>query len=215
MDRHLRVVKGKNANAQKRDHENGMPPEDKCEVLYYGSFDDEDEIIFLPKELVESNITIHKAMNQACTEGLTWGQVMNRYPELWSMLEELDLPYFGDWLEEQEQDTSKNQKLSVLTSARKEYMEQMPWDRMPLPEEPFDPQLIIEHHPGLESPHDSSGSYLPTEVVDEFGTEENGFFIDQYVTFQKKALRKVIHALRRHGYICRRADSKIDAARGL
>jgi hypothetical protein len=47
-----------------------------------------------------------------------------------------------------------------------------------------------------------------------YGTEENGFFIDAYVTFQKKGLRKVIHALRRHGYICRRAGRKISAAMG-
>ena len=80
---------------------------------------------------------------------------------------------------------------------------------------PLSAQVIIEHYPGLESPHDSSGSYLPTEVVDEFGTEKNGFFIDQYVTFQKKDLRKVIHALRRHGYICRRADRKLDEAKGF
>jgi hypothetical protein len=218
MNRNLRVIKGKDASegpeAQKRDPENAMPPKE-CELLYYGTLFDDDEIVFLPKELVDDNIKAHQAMNQACTEGLTWGHVINRYPELWTMLEELDLPYFGDWLEEQEQSTTKNEKLHVLTSPKTQYMNLSKWDRMPLPEEPFDPQVIIEHYPSLEAPHSGSGAYIPWEIRDEYGTEQNGFFIDAYVTFQKKGLRKVIHALGRHGFICRRDQSKIDAARGL
>jgi hypothetical protein len=203
----------RDSGAPKKTQDQPLPRKEECEVLYYGRFEGDDEIIFLPKELVDYNIKIHKAMDKAAN--LTWGEVKKRFPEIWSLLEECELPTFEEWLEEREpQGGMEGERLQVLASARNEYENLTKWQRMPFPDEQFDTDVILESYPNLQYPHSGCWHWIPSEITNKFGRVDEGFDVDAYVTFHAKDLRKVIRAFRKHGYICRRNDSKIEAASG-
>jgi hypothetical protein len=190
-------------------------------VLYYGCFPDEDTLIFIEKSRAEYNAKIHTAMARAEDQGLTWQQFKKKYPELfkkiWAVLEDCDLLTFDEWLQESKygrvrQSSSQPEETST---AKSEYMKLMQWDRMPLMEERFVGQVVLEHAPLLAAPYDGSEMWIPREITDEFGTVEEGFFVDPYVTFKAKDIRKLTKAFRRHGYLCKRNDRLIEKARGV
>ena len=198
-----------------------IPPKEECEVLYYGRFDDEDALIFIEKKLAEYNANIHTAMSKATDAGLTWGEFRERYPsvfnEIWRMLEECELSTFEEWLKERTKGRRRRSptQLEEISAAKNEYMKLKKWDRMPLMEEPFVAQVILENAPLLEAPHDGLALRLPQEIIDEFGTVEGGFSIDDYVTFNAEDIKKVRRAFRRYGYLCKRNDRLIEKARGI
>jgi hypothetical protein len=206
------VVKARDALANEQ-----VPPKEECEVLYYGVFFGEDIIIFLQKRLADESAKIHGAMEKARNAGLTWGEVRRKHRKLWRLLLDCELETFEEWLEEIDEKTDKRKQkhLQVVVSPRDEYMKTSKWHRMPLPEEPFDPQVLTELYPFLEAPYGGSDDWIPNEIIDEFGTVEEGFCVAAYVMFQAKDLKEVIRALRKHGYLCRESQRKIDNACGL
>jgi len=198
-----------------------LPRKEECEVLYYGRFSDEETFIFIEKDLAEHNAKIHTAMSKATDAGLTWGEFRERYPDvfkgIWKVLEECELMTFDEWLEESRKGR-RGQAQSQPEGpppSKEGYMKTSKWDRMPLMEERFDSRVILEHAPLLEAPHDGLAQRLPQEIIDEFGTVEGGFSIDEYVTFKKKDLERVRQSFRKHGYLCKRNDRLIEKARGI
>ena len=198
-----------------------IPPREECEVLYYGRFDDEDALIFIEKNLAEYNAKIHTAMSKATDAGLTWGEFTERYPsvftEIWRVLESCELMTFDEWLKEGTRGRGWRppSQPKETPAAKDEYMKITKWDRMPLMEEPFDGQVILDHAPLLQAPHDGLALRLPEEIIDEFGTVEGGFSIDDYVTFNAEDIKKLRQAFRRQGYLCKRNDRLIEKARGI
>ena len=193
------------------------PPNEERELLYYGRYIDSDTLVFIKKNRAEYNAEIHTAMARAEKAGLTWGELEKRYPQIWALMERLKLTTFENWVKKTKRDKSKKGRsgLQVVSSPRKEYMNLGKWDRMPLPEEPFDGQVILENYPLLGAPYDGSEGWIPTEITDEFGEVQEGFFVDPYVTFKEKDVKEVTKAFRKHGYRCRRNNRIVEKAMGI
>ena len=198
-----------------------IPTKEECEVLYYGRYIDDDTIIFIEKERAEYNAEIHTAMAKAEKAGLTWGEFKEKYPKVfnkvWGVLESCELTTFEEWLKEKTRGRRQRPQSQPeeTPAAKDEYMKIMKWERMPLLEEPFDGQVVLEHAPSLAAPYDGSVMLIPTEITDEFGEVQEGFSVDPYVTFRAEDVKKVTRAFRKHGYLCKRNDRIVEKAMGI
>lgn len=209
---------------QQRKHPKRVrPPKEERNVLYYGQFIDDDTVIFLEKERAEHNAEIHTAMDKARKAGQTWGEFREKHPkvfkEVWGVLERSGLTTFDEWLKERTKRRGRRRQAPAqaqeTTALRDEYIQISRWQRMPLPEEPFDSEVILEHAPSLAAPYDGSEMWIPTEIIDEFGDVQGGFDLDGYVTFKAEDAEKVAWAFRRHGYVCTRNDRLVEKSMGI
>jgi hypothetical protein len=128
------------------------------------------------------------------------------------------LTTFEEWLKDRTKEKGRRRKapsqVQETPPSKEEYMKTNRWERMPLMEEPFDGQVILEHDPSLAAPYDGSEMWIPTEITDEFGTVQAGFFV-AYVTFDAKDVKQLTRAFRKHGYLCRKNDRLVEKARGI
>ena len=197
-----------------------IPPKEECEVLYYGQYTDEDTLIFIEKERAEYNAEIHSAMAKAEKAGLTWAELREKYPkvfkEVWGILERCGLMTFEEWLKETTGGRRRRtpSQIQETPASKEEYMQTTKGERMPLLEEPVDSEVVLEHAPSLAAPYDGSEMWIPTEITDEFGTVQAGFFV-AYVTFDAKDVKQLTRAFRKHGYLCRKNDRLVEKARGI
>jgi hypothetical protein len=198
-------------------------PKEEGEILYYGRYTDEDTLIFIEKDRAEHNAEIHTAMVKAEKAGLTWAEFEKKYPKVfkivWDILERSGLMTFEEWGKETKQKKGRRRQPASQAQesppSKEEYMKTDRWERMPLPEEPFNGEVVRERAPLLSRPYDGSEMWIPTEITDEFGEVQAGFSVDPYVTFKAEDAKKVTKAFRKHGYLCRRNDRLVEKSMGI
>jgi len=200
-----------------------IPPKEECQILYYGRYIDDDTIIFIEKERAEYNAEIHTAMAKAEKAGLTWGEFKEKHPKVfnkvWGILECSGLMTLDEWLKDRTKEKGRRRKapsqVQETPPSKEEYMKTNRWERMPLPEEPFNGEVLLEYAPSLAAPYDGCEMWIPTEITDEFGEVQVGFSVDAYVTFKAEDAKKVTRAFRKHGYLCRRNDRLVEKSMGI